>query len=177
MGGCATQKLWEEGTLANYHEPATPSNLGLYQATNRTDFLVLYDESSERSDSIQRRAYWLGANSDRIKARRKPHFVAVKTGEGLLPIPIGSDGQTLASPASGCPYALSSTNGDSFTLHWPGSHAGPYELPVYPDASGRTKQVLLTPLTVAADITIVGGFLFVMFYPASAEAVSCAVNH
>jgi hypothetical protein len=36
-----------------------------------------------------------------------------------------------------------------------------YDLPVYQDLSGRLKQVAITPIAVAADLTIVGGFLFV----------------
>ena len=42
---------------------------------------------------------------------------------------------------------------------------GKYELPVYADASGRVKQVKLTPITVAAEMTIVGGVVLCYCLP------------
>ena len=49
-----------------------------------------------------------------------------------------------------------SDNGREFTLYDGDTLLGTYELPVYPKPSGRVKQILLTPLTVAADVTLVG---------------------
>jgi len=162
LSGCATQALWEQGTLANYREPATQPNLTLFESTSGKDVLVLYDEATERNDSIRRRAYWLSKNSERIRARRKPHFVSVNAGKGLTSIPITDAPQPGAPAVPSGPYAITSTSSQSFTLQWSDRQTGPYELPVYPDASGRTKQALLTPLTVAADLTIVGGCLAVI---------------
>ena len=67
--------------------------------------------------------------------------------------------------AGGGFYAVASTNGQAFTLNSAGKELGAYELPVYRDASGRVKQVLLTPVTVAADLTIVGGILALAALP------------
>jgi len=40
LSGCATSDLWEEGTFANYHEPASPPNLQLFQSDRRKALLV-----------------------------------------------------------------------------------------------------------------------------------------
>ena len=73
-----------------------------------------------------------------------------------LPPPVGSDNL----------YAVASTNGQSFTLYSSKEELGTYDLPVYRDASGRIKQVLLTPPAVLADLTMVGGCLFLAAWAA-----------
>jgi len=161
FSGCATRELWQTGRFANFHEPATPSNLRLFQSTNSQDVLVQYDECRENDDRVRRRAYWLEHNSDRVRERQKPRFVSFKPEACLIDIPV-SEAAFSADSGTGPVYALASTNNQSFTLYSSGRQKGPYELPVYPDASGRTKQVILTPFTVAADLTVVGGYLFVI---------------
>jgi hypothetical protein len=102
----------------------------------------------------------------RIDERRKPHFVPERTTRGLAAIPVLVPSGT-ANVTNTCgPYALSSTNLDSFTLYaQDGQKLGDYLLPVYGDASGRVKQVLLTPVCFAADCTIVGGGIAYMLLP------------
>jgi hypothetical protein len=160
LSGCATSTLWQTGQFVNYHEPATPANLRLYKSGDSQDVLVVYDESRENNDGITRRAYWLEPNSDRVRERQKPHFVKVKSEKDLVLIPVGDSGVS-SSAATNAVCAVVSTNAQSFVLRSPKDEKGPYQLPVYADASGRTKQILLTPVTVAADLTIVGGYLFV----------------
>jgi hypothetical protein len=41
---------------------------------------------------------------------------------------------------------------------------------VYADASGRAKQIALTPLAVVADLTILGGFVFIWYWAGRAGA-------
>jgi len=53
-----------------------------------------------------------------------------------------------------------STNALAFTVHSADANFGPYVLPVYRDSAGRVTQVLLTPLAIIADLTIVGGYVF-----------------
>jgi hypothetical protein len=103
-------------------------------------------------------------------------FVSLERKQGLAAIPVpqsppASDGSLLAGL-----YAIASTNGNGFTLYSASKELGSYELPVYRDASGRTKQVLLTPLTVTADVTIIGGLLAVYFSPWLLPGLSCAVH-
>jgi hypothetical protein len=159
-GGCATGALWEEGRFARYHEPAVPPNLRLSQMNE--EVLVEYDESLEESDITQRRAYWLSPNISRVEQRRRPQFVESSTYEKLVPIQIAQPPTSPDLQEIGHYWAEAGTNGYSFTLHSGDTTVGSYELPVYADASGRTKQILLTPITIVADLTIVGGFIFVM---------------
>ena len=163
LTGCATSTLWETGQFANYHEPANPANVRLFQTTNSADLLVEYDEARESDERIQRRAYWLEHNFARVRSRRKPQFVSPSQYHALSPIPVAN---SAVSPEPASIYAILATNDQSFVLPTINQEKGPYQLPVYTDATGRTKQVLLTPLTVAADFTIIGGYLFM-------EAWSC----
>jgi hypothetical protein len=158
LSGCVTGTLWQSGEFANYHEPATPANLILYASGNSQDVLVEYDESRENSDRIKRRAYWMERNSSRVRHSHKPRFVSLKKSERLSSIPIRSaESADETSPET--VYAVISTNGQSFVVHIEDGVRGPYELPVYADMSGRTKQVLLTPVTVTADLAIIGTFV------------------
>ena len=165
MSGCATSKLWEEGQFARFHEPATPAHLQLFRSGQSEAVLVQYDESREGDESIRRRAYWLEPNREPVKNPHKPGFVDLKTARGLSPIPL-VDFPGFASPADAGFHAVVATNGTEFTLRSGERTLGSYELPVYADASGRTKQVLLTPLTLVADLTIIGGILVVYCWPA-----------
>ena len=164
LGGCATSALWEEGRFARYREPASQPNLRLFHSAQRQDVLVEYDETRDTDETIRRRAYWLDRNATRLRDRSKPRFVSVKEAEKLTAIPIVAPADAAVAPAGGL-YAMASTNVQAFILNSGGKDLGSYELPVYRDASGRTMQVLLTPLAVAADLTIVGGVLAVLALP------------
>jgi hypothetical protein len=56
LAGCATSKVWEDGQFARFHEPATPSNLLLFESSQRGDVLVEYDEWRDGDDLSRRRA-------------------------------------------------------------------------------------------------------------------------
>jgi hypothetical protein len=66
----------------------------------------------------------------------------------------------LNSPAEHGLSAVLTNKSDSFYLFRDGTTLGFYELPVYDDMSGSAKKAALTPLAIAADLTIIGGFLF-----------------
>lgn len=162
LSGCATRALWEEGRFARFHEPATPAHVQLFGSKHKGDVLVAYDEAREGDDSVRRRAYWLRENQERVQARKKPKFVRPERNGGLIEIhPVTAPPNGVGEPER---CAVVSTNGQGFTLYTEGKSAGVYELPVYADASGRVKQVALTPIAVAADATIVGGYLLVMVW-------------
>jgi len=165
LSGCATRALWENDQFARFHEPATPANLQFFQSGQREAVLVEYDESREGDDSIRRRAYWLEPGGQPVKNPHKPGFVSVKAARGLSPIPVVDSSTATLSTTAGL-HAVVGTNGTDFTLRSGERTVGVYDLPVYEDASGKTKQVLLTPLAVAADLTIIGGVLFVYCWPA-----------
>jgi len=167
-GGCATSALWEEGRFARYHEPAKPPALRLFHSDQSQDVLVEYAESRELDDGwMRRRAYWLDRNSGRLEARRKPRFVSVERETGLVPIPVLGSPPVAAGQTSNSLYAVVSTNGSGFTLFSSDKPIAHCELPVYRDASGRVKQVLLTPPAVGADLTVIGGCIFLYAWASS----------
>jgi|SRR6266853_969058 len=159
VGGCATSKVWEAGQFARFHEPAIPSNVLLFDSIERGDVLVEYDEWRDGDERIRRRAYWLEQNTARLQAHQNPRFVTAPHDSDLSPIPaIEAPPTSRDRPAA---HHCAIISNQAFALYSGENKTGTYELPVYADASGRVKQVAITPLAVAADLTIVGGFLFV----------------
>ena len=132
--GCMTSALWEPEALDGFNKPAREANVQVFRYDS--DWLVQYDEVNEDSARVRRRAYTLYANDDRVRGHKSPHFV---TG----PVATGVEAR-----------AVMSDNGREFTLYDGETTVGTYELPFYPKPSGRVKQILLTPLTVAVDATI-----------------------
>ena len=176
VSGCATSAVWRTGQFARYSEPANPSDLSLFYSSRSQDVLVVYSEAREDDDSIRRRAYWAHENEERLKERRKPRFVSIEQEQGLVSIPVLKVPDVPDLSLAGGFYAVASTNGDAFTLYSAGKTEGSYELPVYPDSSGRVKQVLLTPPAVAADITIVGGVIAYYCLPSGWTYLNSAVH-
>jgi hypothetical protein len=161
LGGCATPAVWKEGQFARYHEPASPLDVRLFYSAEAKDVLVDYVEIRDNDAKIHRRAFWLEPNVKLLHERRHPHFVSLKAEPGLTPIPLSPPAATVHPVYSNeVLYALVSTDGRTFTLYSSGKKIGAYDLPVYRDASGRVKQVLLTPLAVTADVTILGGLIY-----------------
>jgi len=171
LGGCVTPKVWEAGQFARYHEPASPVDVRLFYSDRAKDVLVDYVEIRDNDAKSRRRAFWLEPNASLLRERRRPHFVSLETERGLSPIPLSLPVPTDHRPTSDeALYALVSTDGRTFTLYSASKEIGKYDLPVYRDASGRVKQVLLTPLAVTADLGIVGsvvGVIIVYAYAGS----------
>jgi hypothetical protein len=172
LGGCATGALWQEGRFARFREPATPPNLQLSYCTRVQDVLVQYDEAREQDTTISRRAYYLHMNLDRVESRRKPRFVPPARAVGLAPVPIRESSLIPTEASALGLYELFATNGYEFTLLSTNTTLGSYELPAYADSSGRVKQVLLTPLAVVADATIIGGIIAYLTLPESWGALN-----
>jgi len=158
LAGCATSKVWEDGQFARFHEPATPSNLLLFESSQRGAVLVEYDEWRDGDDLSRRRAYWLDQNTARLQAGRKPRFIRARRDADLSPLPAVEAPTHVEVPGA---HQHSIISNQAFVLYSGENKIGAYELPVYADASGRVKQIAITPIAVAADLTIVGGFLFV----------------
>ena len=152
--GCMTNKLWNDGSMVHSHFPAIPPNLTIYRAEHGDDLLVEYDEACDYNESLVRRAYWLMANQGRIQEKQKPHFVSLSTDKNLQTIPVHLAGCQGSGGALPCAYC--STNGATLTVVFENAHEEDYELPRYADSTGATKKVLLTPLAVATDATVVG---------------------
>jgi len=180
LGGCATNALWQEGNFASFHEPCYPPNLCLFEAKSRGDVLVEYDEAANNKAGGRRRAYWLFQNVERTEDRCKPRFLPSQIDPGFHSIPLFAAEQAGQPPqlaSRGSLYAVVATNGFDFELYTIQASSvgestqrlGCFQLPVYQDGSARTKKLLLTPLAVAADLTIVGSLVAVTFWPAGLD--------
>jgi hypothetical protein len=149
-GGCATSALWSEGDLHRF-APSKPANFQLSQQKNGPKILVTYDESLDDGAVKTRRAYWIDPAIEPSGIVKRPVFVSLRNENGLQAIPIGDPPQQKGYSA------LVQTNAPAFTLFVDGQKLWRYELPVYERSKVTGKQVALTPLAVAADLTIVGG--------------------
>jgi hypothetical protein len=172
LSGC-TSAFWEKERFARCYWPTNPPNLRLFYSEAARDLLAEYDEASEGTATVQRRAYWIEPNALAIAAGRQPLFVSITNAQDLVAVPVTDD---LAGPPASAYrglYAVVSTNGQSFSLCLGEKEPTDYALPVYYTSSGqRVKQVLLTPFAVATDVTIVGGVVFLIV--GYAEAASYA---
>lgn len=151
LNGCVTKKLWEDTT---FREPGSPASVQLFLHAQRRDILVAYEEVRDTGTRARRRAYYLMENRRRHGAHGKPHFVRPPAPDRLKTIPVVS-----SSAAAGLTnmdlYAVGLAGAGSYVLRSREEDLVQFDLPIYPDASARTVQVLLTPLAVAADTVIV----------------------
>jgi hypothetical protein len=104
-GGCATRALWNNNRLDAANEPASNASVRLFDASQQKDFLVVYDEYSERHDSIRPRAYFLNQNQSRVEQRLEPHFVSIVLTRGLPPMPVFQTSSPSAANFSPARYA------------------------------------------------------------------------
>jgi len=157
-GGCATEALWNKTQLDAWNEPADNSRLQLFDASRQKDFLVIYEEYSERHDSTRTRAYFLNRNAKRVEQGRKPHFVSARWSHKLPPVPVSQTPPVSGTNFPQTIFAVISTNTQSFTIY-SSEHRTNHDLPVYNDGWGRIDRMALTPVAVVADLTILGGCL------------------
>ena len=172
-GGCATRGLWMNRGLDNFHEPSAPHGLAIYELTGNQDFLVQYDEMSPNGGAV-RRSYLLRSNRGATASGRKPHFLEEAIRGPMFPVPVLPGSNANHGQERGA-YAVLSVRTNRFELYGKGhKYVGEYDLPVYPTAAGNVKRVLLTPFTLAADVTIVGGVVVVwaLCQPATYEALA-----
>lgn len=164
--GCVTHKLWSEKAMDEWNEPAANPNLRLFRDARQDDLLVVYDEYSNRHYTTQARAFFLRQNLKPLDERVRPHFVSTNLAAHLSSVPVFSSVTTNAPELF---YAVT-TNGGNFTLFSNRLESGSYSLPAYNDGIGRKERIAWTPLTVAADLTIVGGVLAVLCWDALAQS-------
>ena len=164
--GCVTHKLWSEKTMDEWNSPATNPNLRLFHDSRQDDFLVVYDEYSSRRYTTNTRAFFLYQNQKPLDEHTRPHFVSTNLAGGLPPVPVFAL-VTNSVPES---YYVVTTNGENFTLFSDRRKSVSYPLPFYNDGVGRLERTAWTPLTVTADLTIVGGFLALICWEGLAES-------
>ena len=168
--GCATRALWKTAPLDAYNEPDDLPALRLFEAGPSNDVLVVYREYSERHDYTRTRAYLLNQNRRQLAERRQPRFVGTNLLSGTRPLPMLCETNPPPAEWPAKPYALVSANQQSFRLVSPDGQTDPFELPVYNDGRGRWYRIALTPVTVVADITIVGGVIGYFWLHGMAES-------
>lgn len=156
-GGCATTALWQSTNLEDWNEPADDAHLCLFQTSDEKNYLVVYNEYSERQDSVHIRAYLLDQNQKRIKERRAPYFTNSNLVHGLKAVPVFSSPLV---PGADSPSVFAVEGHECFTLY-ENANTNAYDLPVYNDGRGKIYRVALTPPAVIADATIIGGVLWV----------------
>ena len=156
--GC-TSALWDEGTFAQFYQPAHPTNLRLFYSKERQDVLVQYDEWNEGDAGVRARCFWLEPNIARVSQDRKPHFVSDNVTNGLMTVQVSDSPEGSAPTGAMDVHAVARPDQDSFTLYVGDEELAPYSLPFYRGSSQKVKQVLLTPFAVAVDLTIVGAVI------------------
>jgi hypothetical protein len=150
--GCATKALWEEGQFARFREPAMPAELELFRSDDAGKVLVVYDEEADDGSERRRRAFWADLNVQPPDNPRRPRFVGTELMNGLERVPVVEE-------AAAKDFSAVMSGARGFTLFKDGQEVWSYRLPVYEDGSARMKQIVLTPLTIVADITVMGGIL------------------
>jgi hypothetical protein len=156
--GC-TVSLWKETSHWDAHKiPAQPNHLQVFEDSRQQDFLVVFNQLSERTDSDRTRAYFLYANEGRIEQRRRPHFVSIQRAKDLKPVPVVQPDETLPAQK---PYVIASTNDCRFTLHAGSGETTSHLLPFYRDGIGQAERIVLTPVTVTVDAAMIGAIIFV----------------
>jgi hypothetical protein len=152
-----TGHLWQEQTGPVHFAPSTPPNLELYKDNQHGDILVEYDELSDKTGHVKRRAYLLDANEERILAAKKPRFVDVHTADHLAIIPVETHSAPGADSTNGILIrAELSPDGQQFTLISVGQSIGPHRLPIYTGSADHFDRFMFTPMTVTGDAVIYG---------------------
>ena len=154
--GCATSQLWDQAQLDCWNEPADNPHLRLFKTADEKNFLVIYDEYSERADSTHTRAYLLNENQRRIQAGNAPYFANANLIHGLAAVPVFSS----ATHQEAGPHSLFAVEGHQCFTLYANSKTNIYDLPVYNDGKGTLERVALTPLTLTADATVIGGVIW-----------------
>ena len=152
-----TYKVWNNEEWRHFAGPASEPHLALFATASGNDILVQYDEMSDTSGRIRRRAYLLYPNLERIQENKRPDFVKPALANGVKPIQLLDSPSSTADPhPAPALYAVTARGGREFTLYRAGAAEGPYELPDYLKSNSTAARVLLTPLAVAADSVMVG---------------------
>jgi hypothetical protein len=172
LTGCVTGALWEDGAFARYHQPASPPKVQLLDCRAKQDVLVLFDEVRDTDGRLRRRAYWARENASRIGVWRAPRYFPGPVDPDWPSVPVFLSGNASGAANTSGMHAVLAADGRAFTLFSPGVNPMVFDLPVYRDASGRAKQVLLTPLAVIADVTVVGAVVAFVTMPCWWESLN-----
>lgn len=163
LSGCATPALWKEKNRIGTFAPADNPRIALYESSQPSDVLVVFEQHIVNSDAQTRRAYYLFVNEPVIVAGGKPQFVSPAKVDTLPQIPMRSPEEPVADCLVQSAYcAVMKPQGDGFQLYRDQDLVGDYKLPKYAATKNLTGRILLTPLAVGADAVITGAVLFTL---------------
>jgi hypothetical protein len=152
-----TYRLWDNGDLRKWSEPAPNPNLALFEATQGADVLVQYDAISEQHSAVRRRSYYLQQNAERVAAGKRPKWIQSSVPDRMRSIPVLlAQGDVSQPPAELPSYAALTNGGRAFTLYRPLKSQATFDFPVYAETSGTPTRIVFTPLAVAGDTVMVG---------------------
>ena len=158
-----TYRLWDNGDLSKYNEPAPNPHLALLEPTNRADVLVQYDALGEKHTEITRRSYYLWPNQARIAAGKKPRWVKPTAKGGTKAIPVISyEAASTNPPPEQMTYAVTTQEGRGFSLYRPTEPKETFDLPVYAETHGTAIRMVLTPFAVVGDTVMACGVIAVV---------------
>src|SRR6185369_4109349 len=95
-------------------------------------------------------------SQSRLSERQRPRFVSPDSFRDLTPVPLLQSAPDLTQSSTE-PYAIVAGDPGAFVLFSDGRASEHFELPTYNDRMGEAGRIFLTPVTVTADLTIVGG--------------------
>src|SRR6266496_1888709 len=81
-----THKVWTNEEWRHFAGPAPSPHLAIFETANGDDILIRYDEISDTSGRIRRRAYLLYPNLERIREGKRPDFVEPALADGVQPM-------------------------------------------------------------------------------------------
>ena len=124
LTGCETvkeyslsYKLWDNGDMSSFAEPASDPRLALLANPRGENLLVQYDETSEKTEQVRRRAYFLEPNAERIAEHKRPHFTDPQAVARMNLVPQTQTRVWATNAASGqTPVTVWSENGRDFSL-------------------------------------------------------------
>ena len=159
--GCSTYYVWRgDSDFDVFHEPSSPSNLRVYSVASKHDFLIVYDEISPWHKLPVRRAYLASKNEWKIRHNSRPSFVKLQLTNSLPNLPVFQMTDSLPPLFNAREFVVERSD-KSVEIFESGKVEALAELPTYPSGIGNTKRILLTPLTLAADVTILGGYAII----------------
>ena len=160
VSGCATPALWSNEKMEAWNKAANSSNIRLFATKDQNDFLVVYDEYSERSHVSRTRAYWLNKNDKRIEKSHRPFFVSPGLATSLAPVPVFPSVLRMSDTP---PLVYATISPRSFVL-CRGEKSTKHDLPEYNDGRGIAEKIFFTPPAVAFDAAIVCGYAAALYY-------------
>lgn len=143
-----TSQMWRDSGINSHLAPAARPNIRVFQRGDCADVLVVYDEARD-GNLVGQRAYFVRQDGDRVDGGKAQHFVSPGLASTMQLLPV-----TKPEPdASSSKWVHVPTQGGYFTLLSGDTSLGNFTLPSY-FKRNNLKRLLLTPLTLAVDMTI-----------------------